>query len=126
MTTSEIERYREALSKKMAELSENLGNRKSIAIEVTPEACERVVLAAQRELAVVRLDRHSRLLRELEAAFSRIEDGAYGVCESCEEAITPKRLDAVPWARYCVHCQNSLDSGPSPATEFAWRLPSAA
>ncbi|MCL5745726.1 MAG: TraR/DksA family transcriptional regulator [Acidobacteria bacterium] len=126
MTTDEIRRYKEALGKKMAELSETLGNRKTIAIEVTPEACERIVLAAQRELAVATLDRNSRLLRELKAAFARIEDGGYGMCESCEEAITPKRLDAVPWARYCVHCQNSLDNGPSPATEFAWRLPSAA
>ncbi len=61
MMTNETERYREALSEKMAELSETLGNRKTIAIEVTPEACERIVLAAQRELAVVTLDRHSRL-----------------------------------------------------------------
>ena len=64
MTSSEIKRYKEALSKKMTELSESLGNRRPIAIESTPEACERIVLAAQRELAVARLDRNSRLLRE--------------------------------------------------------------
>ncbi len=102
MTINEIKRYKEALAQKTAELSETLGNRKTIAIEVTPEACERIVLAAQRELAVVTLDRHSRLLREVKAAMGRIEDGSYGVCESCEEAITTRRLDAVPWARYCV------------------------
>lgn len=126
MTTNEIERYKEALSNKMAELSETLGNRKPIAIEFTPEACERVVLAAQRELAVVTLDRHSRLLREVKAAMARIEDGSYGVCESCEEAITPRRLDAVPWARYCVQCQDSLDRGPNPTTELAPRMRVAA
>ncbi len=126
MTTSEVKRYKEALSKKMAELSENLGNRKPIAIEFTPEACERIVLAAQRELAVVRLDRHSRLLREVKAAMARIEDGSYGVCEICEEAITPRRLDAVPWARYCVQCQDSIDKGPNPAMQSAARMPIAA
>lgn len=126
MTSSEIKRYEEALSKKMAELSQTLGNRKPIAIEVTPEACERIVLAAQRELAVVTLDRHSRLLRDVKAAIARIQDGSYGVCESCEETITPRRLDAIPWARYCVHCQDSLDRVPNPATEVSRRVPIAA
>ncbi len=56
----------------------------------------------------------------------RIEDGSYGVCESCEEAITTRRLDAVPWARYCVQCQDGLDRGPSPVTEHARRIPLAA
>ena len=116
MTTNEFKRYKEALSKKTAELSETLGNRKPIAIEVTPEACERIVQAAQRELAVVTLDRHSRLLSEVKAAIARIEDGSYGVCERCEEAITPRRLDAIPWARYCVQCQDIIDRGPNPAT----------
>ena len=126
MTTTELKRYKEALSEKMAELAETLGNRRPIAIEFTPEACERIVLAAQRELAVVTLDRHSRLLREVKAAMTRIEDGIYGVCEHCEESITPRRLDAVPWARYCVRCQDSIDRGLNPATEFARPTPIAA
>jgi len=126
MTSVELKHYKEALAKKLAELSETLGNRRPIAIEVTPEACERVVLAAQRELAVVTLDRHSRLLREVKAAMARIEDGSFGVCESCEEAIKPRRLDAIPWARYCVRCQDDIDRGPNPVTQFAGRMPSAA
>src|SRR5512142_436886 len=126
MTTNEINGYKEALSEKLAELSRTLGNRRPIAIEFTPEACERIVLAAQRELAVVTLDRHSRLLREVKAAIARIEDGSYGVCESCDESIAAKRLDAVPWARYCVHCQDSLDSGPNPASRSVTRMPIAA
>ena len=123
---SELQRYRKALSEKLAELSENLGNRRPIAIELTPEACERTVLAAQRELAVMTLDRYSRLLREIKTAMARIEDGSYGFCEQCEEEIAPRRLDAVPWARYCVQCQDSLDRGPRPATEVARRIPLAA
>jgi len=126
MTKRELQRYKDALSEKMAELRETLGNRRPIAIEFTPEACERIVLAAQRELAVVTLDRHSRLLREVKAAMARIEDGSYGFCESCEEAIAPRRLDAVPWARYCVQCQDSLDRGPNPVTGLARRIPIAA
>jgi DnaK suppressor protein len=46
-------------------------------------------------------------LRLIEAALDRLDSGDYGVCLSCEEPIPPKRLQAVPWARYCVGCQEA-------------------
>jgi RNA polymerase-binding transcription factor len=46
-----------------------------------------------------------KLLREISAALRRIDHDDYGVCLECSEPISPKRLDAVPWARYCVVCQ---------------------
>lgn len=47
-----------------------------------------------------------KLLREVSDALRRIEHHSYGICLECEEEISPKRLDAVPWARYCVTCQD--------------------
>lgn len=127
MQTTVLEGYRAALAAKVAELSQTLRNRRLIAIENTPEACERIVLEAQREFAVVTLDRHSQLLREVKAALARIDDGSYGICESCEEEIKPRRLDAVPWARYCIECQEGIDRGPNPAAaQFAHRQSMAA
>jgi DnaK suppressor protein len=49
-----------------------------------------------------------KLLREVEAAVRRIEQGTYGVCHECEEPISAKRLDALPWAKYCVKCQEEV------------------
>src|SRR5271165_6847310 len=49
-----------------------------------------------------------KLLREIADALYRIEHETYGVCLECEEPISAKRLDAVPWARYCVACQESI------------------
>jgi DnaK suppressor protein len=49
-----------------------------------------------------------KLLREVSDALHRIDTGHYGVCLECEEEISPKRLDAVPWARYCVTCQEEI------------------
>jgi DnaK suppressor protein len=49
-----------------------------------------------------------KLLREVEAAVRRIEQGTYGVCHECEEPISSKRLDALPWAKYCVACQEEI------------------
>src|SRR5215471_20602548 len=49
-----------------------------------------------------------KLLREVEDALRRIERGTYGVCHECDEPISSKRLDAVPWAKYCVTCQEEI------------------
>jgi DnaK suppressor protein len=47
-------------------------------------------------------------LRMIEEALDRMESGHYGCCLACEEAIPAKRLQAVPWARYCVGCQDTV------------------
>ena len=49
-----------------------------------------------------------KLLREISDALHRIEHETYGICMECEEPISTKRLDAVPWARYCVTCQEAI------------------
>src|SRR4029077_12888894 len=49
-----------------------------------------------------------KLLREISGALHRMETGHYGTCMECEEPISAKRLDAVPWARYCVTCQEQI------------------
>jgi DnaK suppressor protein len=50
----------------------------------------------------------AKLLREIGGALHRIDAGTYGVCMECEEPISPKRLDALPWAKYCVPCQEAI------------------
>ena len=49
-----------------------------------------------------------KLLREVEDAIRRIGRGTYGICHQCEEPISAKRLEAVPWAKYCVSCQEEV------------------
>jgi DnaK suppressor protein len=48
------------------------------------------------------------LLREVEEALARVKEGTYGICAECEEPISPKRLQALPWAKFCVRCQEIL------------------
>jgi len=50
-------------------------------------------------------------LRFIEEALDRLESGDYGICLACEEPIAAKRLAAIPWARYCVSCQEQASSG---------------
>jgi RNA polymerase-binding transcription factor len=109
MTQTEINKYKAMLETKQAELSAGLRNRDDIAIEKTPDAIDEVQLAGERELAIRNLDRESNLLRNVKGALVRIADGSYGVCMHCEEDIKIKRLDAVPWTKYCIKCQEAAD-----------------
>jgi DnaK suppressor protein len=50
-----------------------------------------------------------RVLREVTSALQKIEDGSFGTCERCSESIADKRLDALPFARYCINCQRLVE-----------------
>jgi DnaK suppressor protein len=54
-------------------------------------------------------------LRLVEEALDRVASGDYGVCLACEQPIPPKRLQAIPWARYCVQCQEEISMNPDAA-----------
>ncbi|MGH9803562.1 MAG: TraR/DksA family transcriptional regulator [Candidatus Acidiferrales bacterium] len=56
------------------------------------------------DMTVDTLEREHNLLSEVEAALERIEEGGFGVCQGCGEHIPQRRLEALPWARYCVRC----------------------
>jgi len=109
MTKTEVKKYKEILEAKRRELEGNVRNREGIVIEKTPDALDEVQHAGERELAIRNLDRETNLLRNVRGALARIEDGSFGVCLHCEEDINPKRLNAVPWAPYCITCQEMAD-----------------
>src|SRR5215467_5142226 len=121
MNQTEFEKYKQMLEVKQAELSGGLRNRDEIVIEKTPDALDEVQLAGERELAIRNLDREANLLRQVREALRRVSDGSYGVCLRCEEEIKPKRLDAVPWTKYCIRCQEAADRQESEGGDFGDR-----
>ncbi len=58
-------------------------------------------------------------LRLVKEALDRMDAGGYGVCLACEEPIAEKRLKAIPWARYCLHCQEDQGSALDRERDFA-------
>jgi DnaK suppressor protein len=52
-----------------------------------------------------------QLLQMVEGALARIREGNFGECISCGQEINPKRLEAVPWTRHCIECQEKLEKG---------------
>jgi DnaK suppressor protein len=117
MTKSELSKYGTVLEAKQAELVQLVRNRDGIAIEKSADALDEVQLATERELAILKLDRESNLLLNVRAAQRRIEEGSFGVCLHCEEDISPKRLAAVPWAPFCIHCQEIADRSQGDNTD---------
>ena len=109
MTKTELTKFRSILETKHAELARTLRNREAIAIEKSADALDEVQHAAERELAIRNLDRESGLLRQVRGGLRRLDEGTYGVCVHCEEDINPRRLVAVPWAQYCIQCQELAD-----------------
>ncbi len=109
MTKSEISRFRRDLNIKQTELTTGIRNREALAIEASPDELDRIQHATERDHAMSSLERNSSRLREVRSALSRIEAGTFGICTSCEDAIHPKRLAAVPWAPSCIACQESED-----------------
>src|ERR1700719_1934104 len=117
MTKSELNKFKHTLEAKQAELEQFLRNREGITIEKSADALGEVQHAAERELAIRNLDRESNLLRNVRAALRRIEDGSFGTCLHCEEEISPKRVAAVPWAPFCIQCQEQADRAQEEGTE---------
>jgi DnaK suppressor protein len=109
MTKSELNKFKNTLETRQAELVQFVRNREGIAIEKSPDALDEVQHAAERELAIRNLDRESNMLRSVRGALRRIKEGSFGVCAHCEEDISPKRLAAVPWTAYCIQCQELAD-----------------
>ena len=109
MTLTETEKLTRLLRTKQLELSRSLHKRDEIVIEKASDAFDEVQLMGERELAIRNLDRDSKALRQIHRALSRIANGTYGVCLRCEEDILPKRMAAVPWAAFCIKCQEKID-----------------
>jgi DnaK suppressor protein len=100
---------RRILEEKLAELTSAIIPRDELQVEILPDAIDQVQSNTARELSSRRLDNQSRLIRELRDAMRRMDQGTYGVCEECEAAIAPRRLDAVPFARLCIRCQEQAE-----------------
>src|SRR3954452_3097716 len=117
MTKTDIAKYKQILEERQAELVGILRNRDGITIEKSADALDEVQHAAERELAIRNLDRESNLLRNVRSALRRIDDESFGVCLHCEEEISPKRLAAVPWAPFCIQCQEQADKNQEEGNE---------
>jgi DnaK suppressor protein len=65
----------------------------------------------EQDLAVGLMDSERQLLHEIDRALDRIDQGTFGICEETGKPITRARLEAVPWARYCIEYERMIEEG---------------
>jgi DnaK suppressor protein len=75
------------------------------------DALDRSITDSTKEFLFNKSTQERRLLNLTEVALRRIKEGNFGECSNCGEAINHKRLEAVPWAQYCIACQEKLERG---------------
>ena len=106
------EQYRKVLEKKAEEVRRSMTAQKAAQVVARLDVpSDEGDLSQQHHEEWIFLNRNTidmKLLREISDALLRIDSGTYGICMECEEPISAKRLDAVPWARYCVKCQELI------------------
>jgi DnaK suppressor protein len=107
-----LEDYRKILEAKAEEVRRSMSAQKAAQVVARLDIpSDEGDLSQQSHEEWIFLNRNSidmKLLREIADALHRMDHDHYGVCLECEEAISPKRLNAVPWARFCVSCQEKI------------------
>lgn len=80
-------------------------------LEATQDPADMAANAYTKELLISMSANDRKLLQLIDEALERVEGGEYGECVNCGELVQEKRLDAVPWARYCLKCQDLQERG---------------
>src|SRR5215204_5861816 len=112
MSTLNLEEIKERLLAERELLVEKLkGNDLSVDDAETPDPVDLAVRNYSKNVMLAVSENESRQLTLVDEALLRVEDEEYGTCQNCEKAINQKRLAAIPWARYCLDCQQLVEQG---------------
>lgn len=110
-----LRQFRQILEEKSQELRTQMGNPvANPVLQVHLDPYDTADWAEKSHEEWIFLQKHSfdrTLLREIEEALERLRERTYGTCQDCGLPISRKRLEAIPWASYCVSCQERRQSG---------------
>lgn len=115
LSKKEAEKYRRLLDDKKASLSQEIAKTRSAEEETTEEStqdiADKAVSSYTREFLYSLNDAERNTIQQIEQAIARIDDGSFGFCLNCTNAMSEKRLTAIPWSRHCVDCQELAEKG---------------
>ncbi len=83
---------------------------RSLGQDCPSDNADRSVTTFSREFLFERSTQRKHLLRNIEAALDRIHEGTFGECANCENQISSRRLEAMPFTAYCRECQERLEN----------------
>ena len=111
LTATEIKEIKKHLEALKAEAEARLKDKKNMDMPEA-EVGDPIDVAGQsmdKEILFELSGNSHNTIGQIEAALRKIEKGIYGRCELCRQPIPKKRIKALPFARYCVHCQTSSE-----------------
>ena len=115
MDQKKLKVFKDRLVLKKQEILEAYNKNKSYGKEADGEATQDVADKAAnsytKEFLFSLSNTERDMLQMVDEALLRIETRRFGVCASCDEEMNLKRLEAVPWARLCLSCQEKQESG---------------
>lgn len=112
MEPNKIEEYRKILQSQLDELLREAGRTVSeMTDEKTnfPDPTDRASLESDRNFELRIRDRERKLIMKIREAMERLDDGEFGICESCEEEIGDARLRARPVTTLCIDCKTEQE-----------------
>ncbi|MBQ7908256.1 MAG: TraR/DksA family transcriptional regulator [Elusimicrobiaceae bacterium] len=112
LTAAEIKEIKKQLEELKADAEKRLKEKKDMDMPEA-EVGDPIDAASQsldKEILFELSGNSHNTIGQIEAALRKIEKGIYGRCELCRQPIPKKRIKALPFARYCVHCQTSSES----------------
>lgn len=104
-----LEERQQALRKAVSRTEED--GRSADQDSAAADIADRAASSYTKEFLFSQSSNERQLLQMVESALQRIREGAFGECVSCGNEINPKRLEAVPWTRYCIACQEKKENG---------------
>ena len=115
MDKKKVEYYKKRLLAKQEELlrlvSKSEQDGREADEEATQDIADKAANSYTKEFLFHQSDENRRLLQLIHEAMERTKEGTYGQCVECLEEVQQKRLEAVPWARHCIACQEKQDQG---------------
>ena len=115
MEKKRLEQFRKKLETRQQELRRTVTRTeqdgRAADLDSAQDIADRAASSYNKEFLFHQSNNDRQLLAMVEGALDRIREGVFGQCISCGEEINAKRLDAVPWTRYCIACQEKMEKG---------------
>ena len=115
MDKKKLETFKKRLETRQQELrrtvNRNQVDGRSADEDTAQDIADRAASSYNKEFLFSQSNNDRQLLMMVDGALVRIREGSFGECISCGKEINSKRLEAVPWTRHCIECQEKLEQG---------------
>jgi DnaK suppressor protein len=116
MEKKKLDTFKKRLETRQQELRRTVNRTQAdgrVADEDTAAAdiADRAASSYNKEFLFSQSNNERQLLQMVDGALARIREGSFGECAHCGNEINSKRLEAVPWTRHCIECQEKLEQG---------------